>query len=47
MYNIILISLTSRQAMTAGEEAVKISSWLGRRRSSTLRTAALGSNKSG
>jgi hypothetical protein len=47
-YNIILVFLTCWQAMTAGKEAVKMARWLGRRSSSnTLRTVALGSNKSG
>jgi hypothetical protein len=46
-YNIILISSTSWQVMTAGKEAVKMACWLGRRSSNTLRTVALGSSKSG
>jgi hypothetical protein len=45
--NIILISSTSWQVMTAGKEAVKMACWLGRRSSNTLRTVALGSSKSG
>jgi hypothetical protein len=43
--NVILISLTRRQAMMAGKEAGKIASLHGRSSSSNLRTVALCSNK--
>jgi hypothetical protein len=43
--NTTLISLTSQQAASAGKEAVKMASWLGRRSSSNLRTLTLGSDK--